>query len=150
MLQLEERYEARKHILDDILSESQLEPSGIEVGRNKLLQWQLRESKHLTEKLSQDVSDLTAVLYLKEAELQYWQSRVSQHHREALTLAKDRNALRANLTDSEFTIECHLKQLAALHAEQKELKGALAQVAGKEAKRTPTTMDGGEDEGKEF
>lgn len=25
--------------------------------------------------LSQDVSDLTAVLYLKEAELQYWQSR---------------------------------------------------------------------------
>lgn len=75
---------------------------------------------------------------------------VSQHHREALTLAKDRNALRVNLTDSEFTIECHLKQLAVLHAEQKELKGALAQLAGKEAKRTPTTMDGGEDEGQEF
>lgn len=30
---------------------SQLEPSGVEVGRNKLLQWQLRESKHLTEKV---------------------------------------------------------------------------------------------------
>lgn len=75
---------------------------------------------------------------------------MSQHHREALTLAKDRNTLRANLTDSEFIIECHLKQLAALHAKQKELKEALAQAAGKEAKRAPTTLDGEEHEGREF
>lgn len=51
--------------------------------------------------------------------------------------------------DSEFTIECHLKQLAALHAEQKELKEALAQASGKGAKRTAKTMDG-DDEGRQF
>lgn len=52
--------------------------------------------------------------------------------------------------DSEFTIECHLKQLAALHAEQKELKEALAQALGKDAERTLKMMDGGEDEGRQF
>lgn len=52
--------------------------------------------------------------------------------------------------DSEFTIERHLKQLAVLHAEQKELKEALAQALGKDAKKTPKTMDGGENEGRQF
>lgn len=69
---------------------------------------------------------------------------VSHYHQEALTLAKDRNTLRANLKDTEFTVECHLKQLAALHAEQKELKAALAQ-AQQETKRAPVGMDGGEE-----
>lgn len=75
---------------------------------------------------------------------------VRQHHQEALTLAKDKNTLRANLMDSEFTIECHLKQLAALHAEQEELKEALAQASRKDAKRTQKMMDEGEDEGRQF
>ncbi|XP_039994426.1 autophagy-related protein 16-1 [Xiphias gladius] len=125
--QMEERFEIRKHILDDVQSKSS-ELGGVEVGKNtRLLQLQLRESEHLAEKLSQTVSDLTTVLYLKEAELQYWQSRVSQYRQEALTLAKGSNTLKATLSEFEFTLECQSKELAAVQAEQKGLKEALAQ-----------------------
>ncbi|KAE8280743.1 hypothetical protein D5F01_LYC21306 [Larimichthys crocea] len=97
--QLEERFEIRKQILDDVQSKS-IERSGVDVGKNtRLLQLQLRESEHLAEKLSQTVSDLTTVLYLKEAELQYWQSRVSHCRQEALTLAKGRNTLKATISE---------------------------------------------------
>ncbi|XP_076599867.1 uncharacterized protein LOC143328557 [Chaetodon auriga] len=126
--QLEERFEIRKEILDDVQSKS-LERGGVDAGKNTgLLQFQLRESEHLAEKLSQTVSDLTTVLYLKEAELQYWQSRVSHYHQEALTLAKGSKTLKATLSDFEFTIECQSKELAALQAEQKRLKQALAEA----------------------
>ncbi|KAG8000188.1 hypothetical protein GBF38_002377 [Nibea albiflora] len=79
-------------------------------------------------KLSQTVSDLTTVLYLKEAELQYWQSRVSHYRQEALTLAKGSNTLKVTISELEFTIECQSKELAALRAEQKGLKQTLAQA----------------------
>ncbi|XP_072246449.1 autophagy-related protein 16 [Leuresthes tenuis] len=128
--QLEERFEIRKHILDDVQCKSfERGGGGVEVGRNtRLLQLQLRESEHLADKLSQTVSDLTAVLYLKEAELQYWQSRVSQYRQEALTLAKGSNNMKATLSEFEFTIESQAKQLAVLGLEQKGLKEALAQA----------------------
>ncbi|XP_059215565.1 autophagy-related protein 16-1 [Centropristis striata] len=126
--QLEERFDFRKQILDDVQSKS-LERCGLEVGKNtRLLQLLLRESEHLAEKLSQTVSDLTTVLYLKEAELQYWQSRVSHYRQEALTLAKGSNTLKATFNEFEFTIECQSKELAALRAEQKGLNEALAQA----------------------
>ncbi|XP_068573292.1 autophagy-related protein 16-1 isoform X1 [Cebidichthys violaceus] len=126
--QLEERFEIRKQFLDDVQSKS-LERGGFEVGRNnRLLQLQLRESEHLEEKLSQTVSDLTTVLYLKEAELQYWQSRMSRYRQEALTLAKGSITLKATLSELEFTVECQSKELAALRAEQKGLHEALAQT----------------------
>ncbi|XP_056250678.1 autophagy-related protein 16-1 isoform X1 [Seriola aureovittata] len=125
---LEERFEIRKQILEEVQSKS-LERGGVEVGKNtRLLQLQLRESEHLAEKLSQTVSDLTTVLYLKEAELQYWQSRVSQYRQEALTLAKGSNTLKATLSEFEFNIECQSKELGALRTEQKGLKEALAQA----------------------
>uniref|UniRef100_A0A3Q4HDI0 Si:ch1073-143l10.2 n=1 Tax=Neolamprologus brichardi TaxID=32507 RepID=A0A3Q4HDI0_NEOBR len=73
----------------------------------------------------QTVSDLTTVLHLKEAELQYWQS-VSQFHQEALTLAKGSNTLKEALSEYEFTIECQSKELAALRVDQQCLKEALA------------------------
>ncbi|KAM4607264.1 autophagy-related protein 16-1 isoform 2-T2 [Polymixia lowei] len=100
---------------------------GIDVG-NRLLHLQLRESEHLTEKLSQTVSDLTTVLYLKEAELQYWQSQVSHYRQEALTLARGRKALKTALADCEFTIETQSKELAALRKEQTELREGLAEA----------------------
>ncbi|KAM9726629.1 autophagy-related protein 16 [Menidia menidia] len=128
--QLEERFEIRKHILEDVHPKS-FERGGIEVGRNtRLLELQLKESEHLSDKLSQTVSDLTAVLYLKEAELQHWHSRVSQYRQEALTLAKGNNNLKATLSEFEFTIERQAKELAALHLEQKGLKEALAKANG--------------------
>nr|XP_019952454.1 PREDICTED: autophagy-related protein 16-1-like isoform X2 [Paralichthys olivaceus] len=108
------------------------ERDGVEAGKNtKLLHLQLRETEHLSEKLSQTVSDLTTVLYLKEAELQYWQSRVSQYRQEALNLAKGNNTVKATLSEYEFTVECQSKELAALRAEQKGLKETLTQ-AGRE------------------
>ncbi|XP_045927054.1 autophagy-related protein 16 isoform X2 [Micropterus dolomieu] len=126
--QLEERFEVRKQILDEVELKS-LELGGVEVEKNtSLLQLQLRESEHLSEKLSQTVSDLTTVLYLKEAELQYWQSRVSQYHREALTLAKESKTLKATLSEYEFTAECQSKELAAVRSAQKGLKEELAQA----------------------
>ncbi|XP_033469808.1 autophagy-related protein 16-1 [Epinephelus lanceolatus] len=125
--QLEERFEIRKRILDDQSKSS--EQGGVQVGKDtRLLQLQLRESEHLAEKLSQTVSDLTAVLYLKEAELQYWQSRVSHYRQEARTLAKGSNTLKATLSEFEFTIECQSKELAVLRAEQKGLNEALAKA----------------------
>lgn len=128
LAQLEERFEIRKQIVDDVQSKS-LGTGGFEVGKNtRLLQLQLRESEHLEEKLSQTVSDLTAVLSLKEAELQYWQSRVSRYRREALTLAKGSNTLKATLSGLEYTVECQSKELAALRAEQKGLREALARA----------------------
>ncbi|KAM8859410.1 uncharacterized protein AB9W97_019469 isoform 5-T6 [Spinachia spinachia] len=81
-------------------------------------------------RLSQTVSDLTAVLSLKDAELQHWQSRVSRFRREALTLAKGNNTLRATLSEVEYTAERQSKELAALHAEQKALHQAWAQTWG--------------------
>ncbi|KAM3606289.1 uncharacterized protein V6R79_013854 [Siganus canaliculatus] len=126
--QLEERFEIRKQILDDVQLKS-AERGGAEVGKNtRLLQLQLRESEHLAEKLSQTISDLTTVLYLKEAELQHWQSRVSQYRQEAVTLVKGSNTMKTTLSDLEFTIECQSKELAELHADQKGLKDALAQA----------------------
>ncbi|XP_071336440.1 autophagy-related protein 16-1 [Trachinotus anak] len=126
--QLEERFEIRKQVLEEVQSKS-FERGGVEVGKNtRLLQLQLRESEHLAEKLSQTVSDLTTVLYLKEAELQYWQSRVSQYRQEALTLAKGSNTMKATLSEFEFTVECQSKELAALRTEQKGLKETLAQA----------------------
>ncbi|XP_023151156.2 autophagy-related protein 16-1 isoform X2 [Amphiprion ocellaris] len=125
---LEERFEIRKQIVDDVRSNSS-EPGGTEVGKStRFLQLQLRESEHLAEKLSQTVSDLTTVLHLKEAELQHWQSRVSKYRQEALTLAKGSNALKAALSEFEFTVECQSKELAALRVEQKGLKETLAQA----------------------
>ncbi|XP_036979000.1 autophagy-related protein 16-1 [Acanthopagrus latus] len=126
--QLEERFEVREQFLDDVQTK-RLERGGVEVGKNtRLLQLQLRENEHLAEKLSQTVSDLTTVLYLKEAELQYWQSRVSHYRQEALTLAKGSNTLKATLSEFEYTVECQTKELAALRAEQKGLKEASAEA----------------------
>ncbi|XP_030298651.1 autophagy-related protein 16-1 [Sparus aurata] len=126
--QLEERLEVREQFLDDVQTK-RLERGGVEVSKNtRLLQLQLRESEHLAEKLSQTVSDLTTVLYLKEAELQYWQSRVSHYRQEALTLAKGSNRLKATLSEFEYTVECQSKELAALRAEQNGLKEASAEA----------------------
>ncbi|MEQ2272864.1 hypothetical protein XENORESO_015605 [Xenotaenia resolanae] len=126
--QLEERFEIRKWIVEDIQCKS-LERAEVDVGKNtKLLQLQLRESEHLADKLSQTVSDITSVLYVKEAELQYWQSRVSQYRQEALSLAKAKNNLKATFLEFEFTIECQSKELKALRSEQNKLKEALEQA----------------------
>ncbi|KAK7901192.1 hypothetical protein WMY93_017961 [Mugilogobius chulae] len=106
----QERFEYRNQILEEIHVKSQ------------------EKSEHLAEKLSQTVSDLTAVLYLKEAEIQYWQSRVSHYHKEALRLAKGSSSLKSTLYEYEFTVECQSKELASLHKEQKRLEEALAQL----------------------
>ncbi|XP_053292757.1 autophagy-related protein 16-1 [Pleuronectes platessa] len=123
--QLEERFEIRKQILDDVQCNSS-ERDGVEAG--KILHLQLRETEHLSEKLSQTLSDLTTVLYLKEAELQYWQSRVSQYRQEARTLAKGNNTLKVTLSEFEFNIECQSKELTTLRAEQEGLKESLTQA----------------------
>ncbi|XP_029926599.1 autophagy-related protein 16-1 [Myripristis murdjan] len=126
--QLAERFEIRKHILDEIQSKS-LEGTGAEGDNNsRLLQLQLRESEHLAGKLSQTVSDLTCVLYLKEAELQHWQSQVSRYRQEALSLAKGSKTLKATLSECEFTIESQSKELAALRTEQRQLSEMLAEA----------------------
>ncbi|XP_041645743.1 autophagy-related protein 16-1 [Cheilinus undulatus] len=126
--ELEDRYEIRQQILDDVLCKS-LGRGGIDVGQDsRLLQLQLRESEHMQEKLSQTVSDLTTVLYLKEAELQYRQARVSLYRQEALTLARRSNTQRAALSELEHTIERQSKELADLHTEVRGLKKALAQA----------------------
>uniref|UniRef100_UPI0037E85C69 autophagy-related protein 16-1 n=1 Tax=Semicossyphus pulcher TaxID=241346 RepID=UPI0037E85C69 len=78
--------------------------------------------------LSQTVSDLTSVLYLKESELQYRQARVSLYRQEALTLARRSNTQRAALSELEHTIECQSKELTDLHAEVRGLKKALVQA----------------------
>ncbi|KAK5882579.1 hypothetical protein CesoFtcFv8_021150 [Champsocephalus esox] len=126
--QMEERFEFRKTCLDDVQSKS-LDRGGREVGKyTRHLQLQLRESEHLAEKLSQTVSDLTTVLYLKEAELQYWQSRVSHFRQEALSLAKGSNTMKATLSEFEYTVECQSKELAALRTEQKGINQTLEQA----------------------
>ncbi|XP_023183692.1 autophagy-related protein 16-like [Xiphophorus maculatus] len=107
--QLADQFEIRTRILEDI-------------------QCKLRESEHLADNLSQTVSDVTSVLYVKEAEVQYWQSRVSQHRQEALTLAIAKNNLKAALLDFEFTMECQSKELVALRSERTKLKEALDQA----------------------
>ncbi|XP_028982811.1 autophagy-related protein 16-1 [Betta splendens] len=126
--QLEERFEARKQFLGEVKSESQ-ERGAVDVAINtRLLQLQLKESEHFADKLSQTVSDLTSVLYVKEAEVQYWQSRVSQYREEALTLAKGSNGLKATLAQLDFTIECQAKELGALRAERDRVQAELAQA----------------------
>ncbi|CAL1577620.1 unnamed protein product [Knipowitschia caucasica] len=124
----QERFELRCQIWEEMHSKS-LENAEVDDGRQtKLLHLQLRESEHLAEKLSQTVSDLTAVLYLKEAEIQYWQSRVSHFHKEALRLAKGSNRMKSVLSEYEFTVECQGKELVSLQKEKERLKETLAQV----------------------
>lgn len=126
---VQERLEFRTQILEEMHSKSLEKEIGFEDGRQAgLFQLQLRESERLGEKLSQTVSDLTAVLYFKEAELQYWQSRMSRYHQEALRLAKGSNSLKSALSESEFTAECQAKELARLQEEQETLKEALARA----------------------
>ncbi|XP_058508253.1 autophagy-related protein 16-like isoform X3 [Solea solea] len=126
--QLEELFEIRKQILDEFQCQS-LEGAGAAAEKNtRILQLQLRETEHLSEKLSQTVSDLTTVLHLKEAELQYLQSRMSQYRQEAQNHARMSNTLKVTLSEFEFTIECQSKELAALCTEQQGLKETLAQA----------------------
>ncbi|XP_026165433.1 autophagy-related protein 16-1 isoform X2 [Mastacembelus armatus] len=137
LAQLEERFEIRKQILDDVQSKS-LERGG---GDTRCLHLELRESEHLADKLSQTVSDLAAVLHVKEAELQYWQSRVSQYRQEALQLAKGSKTLKVTLSEFEYTIECQSKELSALCAEHKRLKEALAQAWSEKEKLLQRWME---------
>lgn len=53
---------------------------------------------------------------------------MSRHRQEALTLAKGSKTLKTTLCEYEFTVECQSKELAALHADQKGLKEAVAQA----------------------
>nr|XP_015800328.2 autophagy-related protein 16-1 [Nothobranchius furzeri] len=126
--QLEERLEIREQILEDMHDKSVDGGEGVTGKDTQLIQLQLKESEHLVHKLSQTVSDLTSVLYLKEAELQYWQSCVSQHRQEALTLAKRNSNLNKTLVDLEFTVDLQFKELAALRLEKNKMKEALDQA----------------------
>ncbi|KAF7220390.1 transcript variant X2 [Nothobranchius furzeri] len=126
--QLEERLEIREQIWEDMHDKSVDGGEGVTGKDTQLIQLQLKESEHLVHKLSQTVSDLTSVLYLKEAELQYWQSCVSQHRQEALTLAKRNSNLNKTLVDLEFTVDLQFKELAALRLEKNKMKEALDQA----------------------
>lgn len=53
---------------------------------------------------------------------------VSHFQKEALSLAKGSKSLKATLSEFESTIECQTKELAALRAEQKQLREGLAQA----------------------
>ncbi len=53
---------------------------------------------------------------------------VIHYRQEALTLAKRSNTLKATLSEQEFTLERQSKELAALCAEQKGLRTALARA----------------------
>ncbi|XP_077469074.1 uncharacterized protein LOC144084481 [Stigmatopora argus] len=124
--QFEDRFDSRQQFVEDIQAGST--EDGVKVQNVRLLQLGLRESEHLAEKLSQTVSDLTTVMHFKDAELQHWQSRMSHHRQEALTLAKASNALKDIIHRHEYTIEHQTKELAALHKEQCELKAALSEA----------------------
>uniref|UniRef100_A0A3B1JLY7 Si:ch1073-143l10.2 n=1 Tax=Astyanax mexicanus TaxID=7994 RepID=A0A3B1JLY7_ASTMX len=71
------------------------------------------------------VSDLTSVLYLKEAELQYCHS-VARFRSEAVLLAKGASLLKDDLSEYQYKLECQSKELAALRLEHKNLKEDLA------------------------
>ncbi|KAG9263594.1 autophagy-related protein 16-1-like [Astyanax mexicanus] len=87
---------------------------------------ELREAQHDREELIQKVSDLTSVLYLKEAELQYCHSQVARFRSEAVLLAKGASLLKDDLSEYQYKLECQSKELAALRLEHKNLKEDLA------------------------
>ncbi|CAL8368920.1 unnamed protein product [Gadus morhua 'NCC'] len=124
LFQLQDNFEIRREIWEDLQSQS-LEQDGITFVELHL--W-LRESEHLSKKLSQTVSDLTSVLYFKEAELQYWQSQVARFRREALSLAGGSNSLKATLNHQEFTLERQAKELAALQKEHMRLREGMVEA----------------------
>ncbi|KAJ3610049.1 hypothetical protein NHX12_022143 [Muraenolepis orangiensis] len=124
LFQLQDQCEIRQHIWEDVQSQS-LEQDGITFV--DLHRW-LRESEHLSKKLSQTVSDLTCVLYFKEAEIQYWQSQVCRYRQEALSLARGSNTMRATLNQLEFTVERQAKELAALQKEHTRLREGMVEA----------------------
>ncbi|CAB1352593.1 unnamed protein product [Coregonus sp. 'balchen'] len=133
---LAEQLDLRDTLWDELQRPSSEGDGGLMVDHREL-HLQLRESEHITEKLSQTVSDLTTVLYLKDAELQYCHShlhrpmspssiRVSRYRKEAVTQARGANVLQASLSEFEFALESQSKELAALRLEQRELREGLA------------------------
>ncbi|KAK0140814.1 Autophagy-related protein 16-1 [Merluccius polli] len=122
--ELQEQFEVRQQIWEDVQSPS-LDQDGITFVDLHL--W-LRESEHLNKKLSQTVSDLTSVLYFKEAELHYWQSQVSRYRQEALSLARGSNTMKATLNQQEFTLERQAKELSALQKEHTRLRKGMVEA----------------------
>ncbi|KAG7251526.1 hypothetical protein CRUP_034725, partial [Coryphaenoides rupestris] len=127
----------RQHIWEDVQSQC-LEQDGITCVDLHL--W-LRESEHLNTKLSQTVSDLTSVLYFKEAELQYWQSQVSRYRQEALGLARGSNAQKATLNHLEFTVERQAKELGALQKEHMRLREGMVDAWKEKAELVQRWME---------
>ncbi|KAJ7996048.1 hypothetical protein DPEC_G00233040 [Dallia pectoralis] len=122
---LAEQFNFRETFWDEVVQRPNFKgDGGLAVDRREL-QLQLRESEHITEKLSQTVSDLTTVLYLKDAELQYCHSQVSRYRIEAVAQARGARALQDSLLNCEFALESTSKELAALQLKHQELKEEL-------------------------
>ncbi|XP_071030760.1 uncharacterized protein [Oncorhynchus clarkii lewisi] len=123
--ELADQLDLRDTLWDEVQRPSSEGDVGLTVDHRELY-LQLRESEHITEKLSQTVSDLTTVMYLKDAELQYCHSQVSRYRKEAVTQAREANLLQASLSEFEFALASQSEELAALRLEQRELKEGLA------------------------
>ncbi|KAL0994343.1 hypothetical protein UPYG_G00120900 [Umbra pygmaea] len=122
---LTERFDLRETFWDEVQRTS-FKGDGAMTVDNRALQLQLIESEHITEKLSQTVSDLTTVLYLKDAELQYCHSQVSRFRKEAVTHAREANILQVTLLECEFALENLSKELAVRQLNQQKLSEELA------------------------
>ncbi|XP_010891793.2 autophagy protein 16 [Esox lucius] len=142
---LAEQFNLRETFWDEVQRPSFKGDGGLTVD-HKELQLQLRESEHITEKLSQTVSDLTTVLYLKDAELQYCHSQVSRYRKEAVTQARGANVLQVSLLNCESELERISKELTALQLEQQELRDELAAASREKEELLERWMEEKKDE----
>ncbi|XP_012685440.2 uncharacterized protein si:ch1073-143l10.2 [Clupea harengus] len=88
----------------------------------------LRESEHDRIKLRDRVSDLTAALYLKEAELQYCHSQVVRFRNEALVLCREMASLKTSMDDYQYSLEMQSKELMSHKQELAALRNGLSTV----------------------
>ncbi|XP_028838304.1 autophagy-related protein 16-1 isoform X2 [Denticeps clupeoides] len=121
------KLEGRLELRDKLLENPPISGwSGPEDEKPIRLQLRLKECELDRFELSERVSDLTATLYLKEAELQYCHSQVVRFRGEAVALAREASSLRSGLAEYEYALELQSKQFAGLQIEMSTLRAELS------------------------
>ncbi|XP_063059317.1 autophagy-related protein 16-1 [Engraulis encrasicolus] len=86
----------------------------------------LRESEEDILKLRERVRDLTASLYLKDAELQHCYAQVSRFRNEALSFGREMATLKTQVADYEYRLELQSRELRGQRLETEALRTQLA------------------------
>ncbi|KAG5284829.1 hypothetical protein AALO_G00030940 [Alosa alosa] len=125
---LEEKVDLRDKLLDGLQGCVERHGCGAYDDLSLKHQLALRESEQDRMKFREQLRDLTAALYLKEAELQYCHAQVVRFRNEALVFGREMATLKTNMADYEYSLELQSKELTSQRWELVALRNELSAV----------------------